>query len=256
MGLLNRIQNLLSKRKRIDVGILPSQGFFYDRDFTVQIKKAEEEEIREYEQGYDKENLGSVLHRLKSIVRKNTVLPEKWTFNDLRSIDVVFLFLEIVKFTKNGPVSIGYWDDETGEYGTVDFCTENFNYYVPSRDVLDCWNAESRCFEIDGYSFTLPSIGIENSLTAYLIEKSYEPGAERFNDYSYNFTYFLGRKSWLNFDEIDNLIQIFNQDIDQEEKDRIDAIVADLLPMQRYSLKKGSRVIDMSSKLNLEKIWK
>lgn len=256
MGLLNRIQNLLSKRKRIDVKLLPSQGFFYEKDFVVQIKKADEDDIIRYENGYDKENLGAVLARLKGIVERNTILPEKYRFNHIRSIDIVYIFIEIVKFTKNTAVRIDYWDDETASNKQIDFNTENFNYFELDQELLDAWNSDKRCFDIDGYSLSLPSIGVENSITGYLIEKSYEEGAERFNDYNYNFTYFLGNKDHLRFDEIDNLIQIFNFDIDREEMERIDGIVKRLVGMQRYSLRNGKRIIDLNAKINLEKIWK
>lgn len=256
MSLLKKIQNMLSKRKHIDVKILPSQGFFYESDFKIHIKRAEDEDIADYENEFNKENIGAILNKLKMIVERNTIIRGNYDFNHIRSIDVVYLFLEIVKFTKNKSIIIEYWDDENGTNNSLEFSTENFNYFELDENLLESWNTEFRSFDINGYKYKLPSIGIENSVTAYLIEKSYEQNAEKFNEYNYNFTYFLGNKDILSFQEIENLIQIFNFDIDREERILIDKIVSNMNPIQKYSLRKGKRVIDLNAKLNLEKIWK
>jgi hypothetical protein len=247
---------MLSKRKHIDVKILPSQGFFYESDFKIHIKRAEDEDIADYENEFNKENIGAILNKLKMIVERNTIIRGNYDFNHIRSIDVVYLFLEIVKFTKNKSIIIEYWDDENGTNNSLEFSTENFNYFELDENLLESWNTEFRSFDINGYKYKLPSIGIENSVTAYLIEKSYEQNAEKFNEYNYNFTYFLGNKDILSFQEIENLIQIFNFDIDREERILIDKIVSNMNPIQKYSLRKGKRVIDLNAKLNLEKIWK
>lgn len=256
MNFLSLFKRLFGKKKTIDVRRLPSQGFFYKSDFKIHIKRADIADIAEYESGYDRENVGSVLSKLKSIVRKNVILENGYEFNHIKSIDVVYLFLEIVKMTKGKPVQITYYDEENDRIENVEFGTDNFNYFVPNEHLLECWNADERCFEVNGYKLSLPTIGIENSLTQFLIEMSYEPGAEKYNDFSYNFTFFLDGKERLRFEEIDNLIQIFNFDIDEEEKKKIDEAVDMIKPMQRYSLRKNGRIIDLSAKINLEKIWK
>lgn len=248
--------SILRRKRRIDVRDLPSQGFFYDRDFTLTIKAADEEEIRDYESDYDRENFSSVLSKLKRIVERNVILGGGYTFNHIKSIDIVFLFLEIVKLTRGKQIHINYYDDERGKEETIEFGKKSFNYFQPDGWLLERWDDERKCFEINGYCVSLPGIGIESSLTHYLIERSYGPGSERLNDYRYDFTFFVQGKERLNFEEIDNLIQIFNFDIDEEEKLKVEDAVERLKPMQRYSLVKDGRVIDMSSKINLEKIWK
>jgi len=111
-------------------------------------------------------------------------------------------------------------------------------------------------FNINGYKYSLPSIGVENSLTNFLISKSDSPDAPKYNNYFYDFTYFLGDKTQLSFDEIENLIQIFNYDIDKDELIKINEIMNTFMPIQSYSLTKNGRVIEISSKIDLEKIWK
>ena len=244
------------KAKKIEVSALPSQGFFYEEGFELSIKKAKPEDIAEYESGYDPEDLGMVLSKLKKIVSDNVVLPEGYSFSHIKSIDVVFIFLEIVSFTKQSPISLEYYNDEIGMIDRIPFSQSSFNYFTIGEELMSKYVREERCFRINGYKFTLPSIGIENSLTNYLISKSHDPEAERFNEYSYNFTYFLGNREFVTFEEIDNLIEIFNFDMDEEETAKVEDAVNVFLPMQRYSLVKNSKVIEMSSKINLKEIWK
>jgi hypothetical protein len=254
MKIFEYINNIFSKLKKIDVKNLPSQGLFYPTDLVLHIKRANKEDIEEYNKGYDRNNIHSVLNKLKSIVEKNVKFSNKYNFNHLKSIDVVYLFLEIVKFTKNKSISINYFNEQKGEFEFVEFSSENFNYYNLG-EIVEIWDPEKRCLDINGYKLTLPTIGIENSLTNYLIEKSNVENAIKYSEYNYNFTFFLNEKEKLTFSEIDNLIQIFNFDLDEDEKYKVNSAVELLKPMHRYSLIKENQIIEMSSKLDLETIW-
>jgi hypothetical protein len=256
MILIDFIKRIFVKKKNIDIKKLPSQGLFYKEDFKITIRKVDLKEIVEYESGYDREDLSIVLGKLKRIVENNIVMSEGYSFNHIKSIDVIFIFLEIVRLTKNKPVQLEYFNDEIGLIDKIDFDEKTFNYCQIEEEVMLDWNSEERCFDINGYKFTLPSIGIENSLTNFLIDKSYDEDSSRYNDYSYNFTYFLGDKEFVSFDEIENLIQIFNFDMDEEEVDKTDRLVKMFIPLQKYSLKRNNKIIEMSSKINLQEIWK
>ena len=85
MSLFNIIKGILNIQKKIEVHQLPSQGFFYKSDFEIYIKKADLEDIIEYEHKYDKEDLGIVVTRLKKIVEKNVVLANGHSYNDIKS---------------------------------------------------------------------------------------------------------------------------------------------------------------------------
>jgi hypothetical protein len=52
-----------------------------------------------------------------------------YVFEDLKSIDVVFLFLEIVKFTTGRKIKINYIDEEENRLETIEFDEKNFNYF-------------------------------------------------------------------------------------------------------------------------------
>jgi hypothetical protein len=77
-----------------------------------------------------------------------------------------------------------------------------------------------------------------------------------YSNYFYEFTYFLLDKNKLGFADIENLIQIFNFDIEPEELKKVKNILKTFQPMQKYSLIKNSRVIDINSRIDLENIWK
>jgi len=255
MYLLNLLRNLFSDNKRIDPKKLPSLGFFYNEDFTISIKKATIEDITEYEFEFSKEDLGLTIEKLKRIVEKNTIFNKEYSFSDIKSIDLIFIFFEIVNFTKSKPIFLIY--EESGKFSQIEFNSKNFNYYIPDDEIATKYNQIEKCFKIDGYSYTLPSVGVENSLTEFLISKSISKElATKYSNLSYNFTYFLGQKNSLTFEEIENLIQIFNFDMDKEEINKVSRIVKSLAGMQKYSLQKDGKIIEINSKLDLEKIWK
>lgn len=256
MSFLKFIKVLIGLQKKLDIKILPSQGLFYQNDFEVYIRKAKLEHIIEYEHNYVKDNIGLIIEKLKKIVEKNTILPPNYSFHDMKSIDIIFIFFEIVKLTKGKSVILEYFDDEKGKEETVEFNSKYFNYFYIDEEFNKFYNKDEKYFLIDGYKYTLPTIGVENCLTNFLISKSFDSDAIKYNNFNYLFTYFLGQRNNISFSEIENLIQIFNYDMEVEEIKKVKNIVKKISPIQKYSLKKGNKVIDINSKIDLEKIWK
>jgi hypothetical protein len=256
MNLVNLLKGLLNLQKKVDIKSLPSQGLFYNDDFEIVIKKADVGDIIEYEHDYIKDDLGLVITKLKKVVEKNAIFSTGYSFNNLKSIDIVFLFLEIVRFTKGKAVSLTYFDDEKGKEIDIEFSSSYFNYFRLSEEVMKHYNKDSKEFIIEDFKFTLPSIGVENCLTNYLISKSDDLDANKYNSYIYDFIYFLGNKKTITFNEIDNLIQIFNYDIEESDSKKIRKVIKMFQPIQKYSLKRGDKVIEINSKIDLEKIWK
>jgi len=117
------------------------------------------------------------------------------------------------------------------------------------------YDSGTKEFNISGYRYSLPSGGVENSLTDFLIDKSNQKNHKKLSEY-YDFIYFLGHKSTLTFSEIENLIEIFNYDLDQGELDLISNIVNIFSGFQHYSLKKDDNFIDITGKINLRDIWR
>jgi hypothetical protein len=241
---------------QIDGTKLPSQNLFYKNDFKIKIKKADQEDIVIYETDFMKDDLGVIINKVKTIVEKNILLSENYIFEDLKSIDVVFLFLEIVKLTTGKKIKINYIDEEESKLETIEFDNKTFNYFQIEDKFLNIYDDKCKCFHLDGYSYTLPSIGVENSLTLFLMVKSSENQSSKYSKVDFDFTYFLSDKNFLTFQEIDNLIEIFNYDMDSDEKLKIKKIIKLFEPLQRYSLIKNGKIIDINSKIDLENIWK
>lgn len=256
MNLSNLIKNLLNLQKKVDTKLLPSQGLFYKEDFEIQIKKADIKDIIEYEHNYKKDNLGEIIKRVKKIVENNLILTHGYGFNDLKSIDIIFLFLEIVKYTNGKPISLSYFDEEVGTEDNIEFNSTYFNYFHIDNKIMESYDSKDRVFMVEGYKYSLPSIGVENCLTNFLIHKTNQPNAIIYNNYYYDFTHFLDDKNFLTFKEIENLIQVFNFDIEESELKKVKKIVKIFSPLQKYSLIKNGKVVDINSKIDLEKIWK
>ena len=255
MGILNILRGLLKSEKELDIRKLPSQGLFYKDDFKIYIKKVNIEEIVSYEHKFIKE-VPAIISKIKKVVKNNIRLCKGYKFEDIKSIDIVYIFLEIVKLTNNKPIFLSYYDEVESLEKKIEFGSKYFNYFNISEEMMKNYNNEEKCFIIDNYKYSLPTMGIEDGLTNYLILKSSDSDAEKYNNYFYDFTYFLGDKNSLSIEEVDNLIQIFNFDIEEEELLKVKKIVKTFEPFQKYSLKDGENEIDLHSKIDLSKIWK
>lgn len=241
--------------KNIDILQLPSQGLFYKNDFSIKITKASKEDIVDYESNYVNDDVSTLIHYIKKIVANNTKLSKSYKYEDIKSIDIIYIFLEIVKITRGRPINFIYYNKDMDLEDKIEFGPKYFNYFQIG-DLIDYYDYENKCFNIDGYQYTLPSVGVDNSLSNFLIIKSIESDIELYNHLFYDFTYFVGDKNFLKFSEIENLVEIFNYDLDSKEIDKIKNIIKKFSPIQKYALKKGNRVVEMTSKINLEKIWR
>ena len=56
--------------------------------------------------------------------------------------------------------------------------------------------------------------------------------------------------------ELDNLVTIFNFDIENSEKQKIKKIVNHFMQIVGYTLKIDDEVIDIKTKIDLQTIWK
>jgi hypothetical protein len=253
MGIVEIMRGLLSQTKKIETSSLPSQGLFYKPDFELRIKKADVEDIIDYEYNYDKDNLYMVIESVKKIVSSNTQFSKNYKFEDIKSVDIIFIFLEIVKLTMNKTIKIPFFNDEMGKPDLIEFSNKTFNYFNFDKYEVDKKNGE---IVIDNYRFSMPSIGIENCLTNFLVLKSDDVDAKKWNSYNYDFLFFVGNKNNLTFSEIENLVTIFNFDLEPSEQDKIRKIVKEFMGVVSYSLQINGRVVDVKSKLDLEAIWK
>jgi hypothetical protein len=247
------LKSVITAKREINVKELPSMGLFYQDDFKIKIKRVDDSDIADYEKDFEK-SLGVIVNKIKKVVYNNIFFSNGYDFGDLRSIDVVYIFLEIVKFTLNKTIDLTYSNGIADK--KIQFCSKYFNYYRINSDMMSKYDSIQKCFLIDGYKYTLPTIGVESCLSNFLVDKSYNEDAPKYNEYHYDFIYFLLHKKNISFEEIDNLIQIFNFDLSEEESQKITNIIKTFIPMQMYSLIDDGFVVDINSKIELDKIWK
>jgi hypothetical protein len=251
-SILNMFNGLLNSSKKLNLKKLPSQGRFYHEDFELRIKKADLEDIIDYEYNFDKDNIFLVVESLKKVVRKNTILSKGYVFEDIKSVDLVFLFLEIVRFTNNKKINVQFYNTKSGQKDLIEFNSDTFNYFDFSKYKFD---EDTKEILIQDYRFSMPSIGIENCLTFYLADKITEQG-DSFKNYFYDFLFFTGNKNYLSKSELDNLVTIFNFDIEDSEKEKIKKIVNHFMQIVGYTLKLDGEVIEIKTKIDLQTIWK
>jgi len=254
-ALFDIFSSVVNGTQKIDVIKLPSQGYFYPKDFEIKIKKAKIEDIIAYEYNFKEDNVLEIIEIIKDFVSKNIEFSKSYKFEDLKSIDVIFIFLEIVRFTNNKPIKISYFDSNTKQPVKIDFAHKLFNYFN-FKDLSQNYLPELCVFDIEGYKFSMPSIGVENSVTQFLLDRINDSNASYYNEKSYNFLFFLGYKNYLSVEEIDNLIIIFNDDIDDNEKFTIKSIIAKFQNLIGYSVRVNDKIIDLKSNLDLANIWR
>lgn len=250
MNIQDIITSLLTERLDMDVRKLPSQGLFYPEDLALRIRKAEFWDILEYEAGIDRTNILRSIECIKTVVERCAELSPGYTYGHLKSVDIIFIFLEIVKFTNGRDIMVKY-DDPSGARREVAFGPESFNYFDFSP-FMPHYSPETRDMLIDGYRFSFPSIGVENSLSRYI---SRSADAASFKGVAFDFIFFLSGRSALEDHEVENLIQIFNHDLDEAERSRVAAIVSRFSGITSYSLRVDGVKVEMKSNINLETIW-
>jgi len=254
MNLLNIIKGvILSKGVDVDIKKLPSQGIFYNSDMKISISPVSDGDIEEYEMGYNPADILGSIKRLKEIVKKYTKISGGYVFKDLKNIDIIYLFLEIVKLTTRRPIYLFFFDSYVGKVKRIKFSEKSFKYF-DFNTYMELFDRESKQFIIDGFKFSIPSIGVEESLSNFLIGLDKDK-YKYYDNLSYKFIYFLGNKSELSKDEIDNLISLFNEDMTDRDKSIIMDICLKFEDLNTYKIKTKMGLISVSS-INFSEIFK
>jgi hypothetical protein len=227
-SLLKGIVNYKKSRK-VDLSILPSRGLFYPDDLTIKVTKATEDDIAYYKANYVSDALG-IVQLVKKVVKNNTIMNKGYDFFDISSIDIMYIFFEIVKYTNNEGILIYY------PKGSIMFNTHNFNYFELTDEIMSHYNEKDKCFDIKGFKYKIPCIGIEQSTTKFIMDSEEKGDLDDVKDKGYDFMYFMGDKKHLSYEEIYNILTIFNEDLDDDDKKSIDEIMVMFKGMNKYEL--------------------
>lgn len=242
-------------KKKLDKLKLPSQSLFYDDGFEVYVEKCKPEYIKEYKTNFDLSDIAPILKRMTRVIIDHTTYSEGYSYRDIISIDLVFIFLEIVNHTKGSPIILHHYDDVSDVIVPIEIGTHTFEYHKYSDGIMKRYNKVDKCFNLNGYMISLPSTGIEEDLTGFLSSISAIPGSEKFNGYDYNFLYVMGTETELSVKKMVDIINIFNIDITNEEKKNLKNAVNKVKSIQKYTIRHNGESIPLSSKLDLLNIF-
>jgi hypothetical protein len=235
--------------KKLNVKKLPTQGYFYPNDFTISIRKASLDDRLLYNFNFVKD-ISVILTETKRIIKKCIILNKKYSYLDIKSNDLLYIFFEIVKFTMDRDIMIPF-KDVLGNTSYVPFSQKNFNYFV--FDSMKCeYDSKTREFMKNGWRFSLPSLGVENCLVDYIYDL--DEAGER-TDWCYDFLFFLGNKNYISPEEFDNLITIFNFDLDDKSKEEVRDIVKTIYKSIGYSLLVEGKIVELDMKIDFEKLF-
>lgn len=255
MEITSLIKSLMGINKKIKLEDLPSKGLFYPEGLEISIKKASMEDIIKYDLEFKETDILSVIGNIKTIVINNTILSEGFSWRDIKVLDLVWIFLEIAKFTTSKKVVIEYFNDYENKVKEIEFNSNTYSYFNYDK-YKDNYDSDKREFIIDGYRFSFPTLGVEHDLIKYVNSKSGKKNAKKLSEYNFNFIFFLGQKSALSKKEVENLITIFNKDLDELEIKKIDVIIQKFSQAIKYSVEIEGREIDINNKINLKNIFK
>lgn len=246
-SLLKGIVNYKKSRK-IDLKTLPSRGLFYPDDLTIRVTEASEDDITYYKANYISDSI-YIIRLIKIIVKNNTILSKGYDFFDISSIDIMYIFFEILKYTNSDEILIYYPN------GSIMFNTHNFKYFELTDEIMSHYNKKEKCFDIKGFKYKTPCIGIEQSTTKFITDSVEKGDLEDVKDKEYDFMYFMGDKKHLTYEEIYNILTVFNEDLDDEDKETISEIMSMFKGMNNYELiTPDNDIVEMSS-LDLSKVW-
>ena len=258
MEMLDRIfYSLTNRTKEIDVKTLPSLGIFYPPDFRIVIKKCDMEDILSYEKDFVPNDITQIINLIKRLLSRSIMLPKKYTFDYVKSIDLIYLFLELVTWTNSKKINFNLYHSITGNIvHVVEFGKDSFNYF-DTKPFIDNFDFETREFVIDEWRFSVPSVGVETSIMEYLhFKRSQGTSLELLNNLDYNFMYFLGNRNVVSVEEIDNIVTIFNEDLDEDSKKKVTQIVEMFKDLSKYTVSWQGAVYEISNKIDLASIWK
>ena len=252
MGSQFILSSLFTRRKsnkggiyNIDINKLPSQGYFYPDDLEIYLQKGNIDDHIIYHQGIGKYSnvfgfISTIKHILSNRVRFN--LPD-FSFNKVRAIDIFFIFIIFIKHTTGKKIY----------FNNIEFKCDNFIYFNFSR-YIENYNNVGKTFDFGEWSFSLPSIGIETSLSEFSHEIRIRGLSDIYKNRNYNFIYFLGSRTSVGYENMINIIELF-EDLSNDNQNEVNDIVNKFEKSGLYYLVELDVESLRVNPLSLKEIW-
>lgn len=244
MSLLSNIVNSLMQLKnksfkqdsimcKINTSLLPSQGVFYDDDFTISLKYPRSNDIeflnKSFETSEEKGFL-NVAEIMKSFIQKNIVLSKNHVFEDILSIDITMIFIIYYNNIKKEPLIINNQLLSSDNFMYFDFGLYKKNY-----------NQKEKNFEFNGFKYSPPTIRVENALYDFIdYIMTFNSDEIDYANSDFNFIFFMNKKTKLECADIINLINLFTFELSNVNKLIVENIISKFNPLMKYSFKTKS----------------
>lgn len=198
----------------VDIKFLPSQGYFYPKNIKITLYRGSSEDYNYFTKNIENSNFFGIIETIKIILKRRIDLkPSNFNFDNIKAIDIFYLFLEFIKLTTGHKIF----------FSSVEFCSDNFMYFDFEK-FTDNYNKKSREYIFNGWKFSLPSIGIETSLNRFSYDITIKGDLKKFQNSNYNLIYFLGHVSTLDYDQMINIVYTMD-DLSKEDEEYINSIV-------------------------------
>lgn len=170
-NLITYVKNLLKSNKytTLDLNILPSMNLFYDKIFNIDIRPINSELVTEYN-NTNFSNPFEISEVIYKILCYCVNVPEGYTVSDILCCDIMYVFFEIVKLTRNEKLYFKKKLNDDDYFEFLEFNSENYDYYQIPEDIARLYDYNNKCFNIDGFEFRLPRYKFDGILLEYTLD--------------------------------------------------------------------------------------
>jgi hypothetical protein len=208
--------------KNVPVENLPSQGLFYPKGTTIQIKAASVKEIRHFstidEDDYidSDDKLNFILESCSKITIPNN---PRSSWKDVQDIDRFYIVYCIRDFTfKNGEnkLTMNMSCSNCGQVDNIEITKDNLNFLTIDERIMKYYDPESLCFNIttksgDQFNLYLPTLGVSVFIKNYVKNKMqnkeyYDKTFLRLAPFLFQDWRFINERS---YKEMDNIVYGF-----------------------------------------------
>lgn len=175
------LNNIISKVKqyllgdkyhKIELHTLPSMNLFYGDDFNIEIRAIEKDIRLEYN-SIDFSNPYDISRMLYKIIKYSVKVPDNYTVSDILCCDIMYIFFEIVKLTKNEKLFFKKYNKTNGSFDFIEFNSSNFKYFSIPLDIMELYDSDKKCILIDEYEFRLPRYKFDGILLEYTLDNGF-----------------------------------------------------------------------------------
>lgn len=223
-------------------------NLFYVKDFNIEIRHINKELVDKYN-AINFSSPFEVSDIIYEILKYSVKLPGGFTVSDILSCDIMYIFFEIVKITKNENL---YFSKKTNdEFIVIEFIDSNYKYVRLSDKIMSYYDTESLCFNINGFKMRLPKYKYDGILLGYIIDNDIS-----ILNYLLVIYFSHNLKSDVNIDILLRYNDILFDCADDETIDLISEFITDISQIAHMNITNGIDELSIIDTLDMKSILK